>query len=356
MSQVRGCHLIGSVPLPDTETVLRQCTSALPHRLKRIPDGETGFRNLFTTWQSLMFHVSPELCVKFEYNRPVPAGEFSQQQVDEGIEKLEKAAPLDTGYDKVGIESYGVFKKLKDEGVIAKDTRFQVSMATPPNVLSPFVEAPFQARVEPLYQDALYRSMRTLQEKIPHQDLAIQIDLAVDTAFWDGFPWFKPWFGDGNMDKIKAYIVDYTVRMIGQVDKDVDVLIHNCYGDMEHRHWIEPISLASVTERGLRIFEKTPHNIDGFHVPVPKSAMDNLEKYLEPLKQLIPKFKEHNTDLYLGVIHYNDRAATDKMIAAAKNVLDYPFGVATECGMGRTPPEEIKDILQLSCEVSEPVF
>ena len=40
MAPVLGCHLVGSVPLPDAETVFRECLAALPGRLKRIPDGE----------------------------------------------------------------------------------------------------------------------------------------------------------------------------------------------------------------------------------------------------------------------------------------------------------------------------
>ncbi|KAK0842731.1 hypothetical protein LTR87_016794 [Friedmanniomyces endolithicus] len=357
MARVRGVHMVGSVPLPDTETVLRQCLASQPDRLKRIPDGETGFRGMFTTWQMLLFQASPDLCTKFVHNAPVESGEFTDEQVDAGIKTLKEAGPLETGYDTHAIESYATFKKLKEEGVIPSAVRFQVSLATPPNVLTPFVQFPFQHKVEPLYQDALYRSMRKLQDSIPHKELAIQIDMAVDTAFAEGFL-FKPWFGEGNIEKIKEYIVDYTVRMIGQVEKDVEVGLHNCYaGDMEHRHWLEPTSLAIIAERGLAIFAKSPHPINFFHCPVPKSALENLEAYLEPLKKLIPDFEKHGTDLYLGVVHYGDRAATEKMIEVAKRVLGgFPFGVATECGMGRTPAGELEGLLKMSAEVSEPVY
>ncbi|KAK4560724.1 hypothetical protein LTR86_005303 [Recurvomyces mirabilis] len=353
---VRGCHMVGSVPLPDTESVLRQCTDGQPNRLKRIPDGETGFRNLFTFWQAACFQASPDLAVKFELNKPVPSGDFTPEEVDAGIEKLKKAGPLDTKYDAVAIESYTTFKKLKDEGVLSKNTRFQVSLATPPNVLTPFVQAPFISKVEPLYQDALYRSMQKIQDAIPHDQLAIQLDLALDTAFWEGFAWLEPWFGDGNIDKVKDYIIDYVIRMIGQVHEDVELGLHNCYGDMEHRHFFEPESLEQLAERSLRIFDKTPHKINFFHAPVPLSALDKLDSYLEPLKQLVPKFKEHNTDLYLGVVHFDNAAATEKMIAAATKVLgDYPFGVGTECGWGRTPPEQIKDIMKLTTASCGPI-
>lgn len=37
-------HLIGSVPLPDSEAVFRQVAGELGPYLRRLPDGETGER------------------------------------------------------------------------------------------------------------------------------------------------------------------------------------------------------------------------------------------------------------------------------------------------------------------------
>lgn len=358
MAQVKGCHLVGSVPLSNTESVFKQCTAGLPHRLKRLPDGETGSRIAFTYFQSFIFQSSPDIMTQFVYNTPVDSRtDFTLQQLDEGIEKLKKAGPLETGYDEKAIESFHVFKKLRDEQVIPKATRFQVSVPTFANVLAPFVQKMFQPQVEPVYEEALFRAMRKIQDSIPHQDLAIQIDLAVDTAYWEGVEMFKPWFGDGNVEEVRSYIVDYVVRMIDQVDKDVEVGLHNCYGDMQHRHWLEPKSLRAVVDRALRVFDKSSHNINFFHCPVAKSAIDNLEEYFAPLRELVPMLKEHGTDLYLGLIHYDDMAATRKMMEAAQKVLDgkYEFGVATECGWGRTSPDEIEDIMKMSRDVSQPV-
>jgi len=120
---------------------------------------------------------------------------------------------------------------------------------------------------------------------------------------------------------------------------------------------MEPTSLAVIVERALRVIDQSPHPINFFHAPVPKSALDKLDEYLAPLKELFPKLKEQDTDLYLGVVHYDDIAATRKMIAAACQVLgDFPFGVATECGWGRTPPEQIDNIMKISAEVSKPML
>lgn len=125
---------------------------------------------------------------------------------------------------------------------------------------------------------------------------------------------------------------------------------------MEHRHWKEPESLQVITERGLAIFNQSVRAINYFHAPVPLSVMDKLDAYFAPLTQLIPKFKEHGTELYLGLVHYHDLEGTQTRIDAAKKAFgDFEFGVATECGWGRTPEAEIESILAISRSVSEPV-
>lgn len=237
MAPVVGCHLVGSVPLPDAETVFRQCLAALPGRLKRLPDGETGSRNYFTTFQAAVFSAYPPMLAKFKDNAPIPADTFTPEQIDEGIAALEKT-DLETGYDTHAIESYAVFKKLRDEGVIPSGIRLQVCIPPVSNVIVPFVQAPFHRRVEPIYEAALFRAIRKIQDAIPHEDLAIQLDLAVDTAFWQAtdpeslrensvLQWYAPWW-EGD---VKKYVTDYIVRMISQVDEDVEVGLHNCYGE-----------------------------------------------------------------------------------------------------------------------------
>ena len=63
MNAVTGAHLIGSVPLPDTETVFRSVARELGPYLARIPDGETGNRGRWIWWQRemLLRHPAMEL-------------------------------------------------------------------------------------------------------------------------------------------------------------------------------------------------------------------------------------------------------------------------------------------------------
>lgn len=106
---------------------MRMVCEGLPGRLKRIPDGETGSRNYFTLWQYYLFKVAPQMMVSFEDNAESAQRAFTEQEVDEGIEQLKKAG-INTGYDDAAIESYGVFKKLRDEGVIPAGVKFQVGL------------------------------------------------------------------------------------------------------------------------------------------------------------------------------------------------------------------------------------
>lgn len=118
-------------------------------------------------------------------------------------------------------------------------------------------------------------------------------------------------------------------------------------GDMEHKHFFEPPSLKIVTENLLMIKEGANRSIDWAHMPVPKDRSD--DAYFEPLQQLNGKLSD--TELFLGVVHYNDEAGTRKRIKTAGKYVSH-FGVATECGLGRTPVEQVDDIWKISRDVS----
>jgi hypothetical protein len=58
------------------------------------------------------------------------------------------------------------------------------------------------------------------------------------------------------------------------------------------------------------------------------------------------------TDFYLGLIHLTDGLeGTKRRIEAARHVVP-EFGVGTECGFGRRPPETVHELLRLHAEVA----
>jgi hypothetical protein len=68
VSAVAGAHLIGSVPLPDTETVFRSVAPELGQYLVRIPDGETGNCGRWIWWQREM--LLRHLAMEFDTDTP----------------------------------------------------------------------------------------------------------------------------------------------------------------------------------------------------------------------------------------------------------------------------------------------
>jgi hypothetical protein len=95
-------------------------------------------------------------------------------------------------------------------------------------------------------------------------------------------------------------------------------------------------------------------------MPVPKSAVERpevgLEKFLSPLKDLLPIVEKYGTEIYLGVVHEYKPDLTKQMIEAVHRVVpELKFGVATECGGGRMDWAAFEDTLKIAAEVSDAV-
>ncbi|KAI9870161.1 MAG: hypothetical protein M1830_004621, partial [Pleopsidium flavum] len=317
-----GVHLVGSVPLPSTEQVFRQACKTLPGRLRRIPDGETDKRQNFTTPQRDIFAPTPAVLRSFDGHNLSP---------EEAKNATSDIQILSTGYDDFALSSYTKFRQLRTEGVIPQGTRFQVSLPTPINTLAPFIDPGCQAAVEPVYEKALLSALRRIQDEIPAKDLAVQWDVAVEFGMLESIGFiFTPWFSP-----VKEGIMERIVRLSAAVDDKVELGYHLCYGDIQHRHFVEPKDMGLLAELANSIVEQVRHPVSWIHMPVPKDRAD--AAYFAPLKGLR---LQDSTQLYLGVVHFGDEEGTQRRIQAAKEVVK-EFGVGTECGMGRTPPEEL---------------
>jgi hypothetical protein len=82
---------------------------------------------------------------------------------------------------------------------------------------------------------------------------------------------------------------------------------------------------------------------------VPRNRSD--AAYFAPMRdlRLAPA-----TELYLGLVHHTDGVdGTLQRIATAQQVVP-AFGIATECGLGRRPPEMVRRVLRIHRHVAEP--
>ena len=329
-------HFIGSICLPDQRTATEYICYALSSRLRRISDGETGKRCNFVMFQRDVFNDSPFV------KGPFPPGSSSSKAPD--ILPGPDAPPVKLSpveYDDYAIAGYFRFCNLRAQGVIPKGVRFQVSLPTPINVLA-LVEPLWRAIVEPMYEKALLAALRRIQDHIPARDLAIQWDLAQEFAFLEGAASTPAWF-----TPVKEGILQRVLRLTDAVDDGVAMGFHLCYRDLGHRHFVEPRDTALLVEVGNAILKGAKRSVDWIHLPVPKSRVD--AAYFAPLEQL----ELADAELYLGLLHADDEDGTRERIKAATEFVRI-FGLATECGLGRSSLAELDSILEIAERVTGP--
>src|SRR5437016_13399602 len=116
-------HFVGSIPLPDAETVFRTLAAAVGPQLKRLPDGETGIRKTWIRFLQQVLADNPAI----EVASDLPPFKFTQWdgKVLREIPRLRvkpgmtpDPASFKTGYAEMAIESWQLFKRLQGEGVI----------------------------------------------------------------------------------------------------------------------------------------------------------------------------------------------------------------------------------------------
>jgi hypothetical protein len=333
-----GAHLVGSVPLPDSESVFRTLTTALGPHLRRIPDGETGERRRWIFFQSVMLKHHPAM----EEDPTVPP--FALRQWDGKLLRemalLRFRADVDpqhvtfeTGYAPAALASYDVFRRLHAELVIPPGVRFQVCLPTPMASAFMYVSPAARDAYVPAYERALRRALGDIVAAIPHAQLAIQWDVCQEVLLYEGF------FPDRPAD-YKRRIVAELARLGDAVPDGVEMGYHLCYGSPADEHLVMPKDTAIMVEIANAVRAELTRRIDFLHLPVPQDRAD--ADYVRPLAGLAGF---DDTELYLGLIHHNDRIGDLTRINAARKVVG-SFGVASECGWGRTDPTRLSGLLE----------
>jgi hypothetical protein len=334
-----GAHLVGSVPLANAEEVFRTASSILGDRLHRIPDGETGVRTNWIGWQVAFFEKNSA----FELIPPEPEAYAMLPRFKLRSDASSKLIFDNIGYADAAIASYAIFSQLKQAGIIPTHCRFQVSLPTPIASVVAFVMPEDMAAVEPAYEAEMLHELDRISAAIPHNELAIQWDVAVEFGILEGV---LPSF----LSDSKTEILTRLIRLGNSVQSDIEMGYHLCYGDAGHQHFKQPEDSSKLVEVANAVSAGVTRTINWIHLPVPRERTD--DAYFAPLKNL----KLHKeTELYLGLVHYTDGTEGTKQRIATAEMYVSEFGVATECGLGRRPAETIPNLLRIHSEVSTPI-
>jgi len=131
------------------------------------------------------------------------------------------------------------------------------------------------------------------------------------------------------------------------VPSGIELGYHLCYGSPADEHMVLPKDMGIMVEMTNAIVASVKRPIQFFHMPVVKARTD--DAYFAPLEKL--KLKPE-TELYLGLIHYNDAGGDAARLAAARRHARVD-GIGTECGMARGDPARLPALLAAHARVVE---
>jgi len=336
----RDVHLVGSVPGENAAAVFEKVSAALGPHLKRIPDGETGERADWIVWLEPVFANSPALEKSDELFQ---LHSVATPRIRYRLKPGRSAADVrfdNLFYADIAERSYQDFARLKREGKIPARCRFQIDLVPAHSVIWLFLQDELHAPLDPVYNDALKREIDKIALRLPHDQIAIQFDVA--SAVFARLERNDRSSYGGSKDETRQTFGRILIDLASHVPADIELLFHFCYGDSNHKHVVEPTDMADMVAMANRLTDGIERPIQLIHMPVPRDRSD--AAYFAPLRGLSLR---PETALALGLVHYTDglEGTRRRMDTARQFIASY--AVATECGFGRRAPETIPELLRL---------
>ena len=342
-------HFNGSVNLADAQSVMREIAARVRSGLRRIPDGETGDRGNWIFFQLQKFLRSPSLVPA----RPLEAAPGDYEQIPQvrladGADAAQMSWP-DPGYADAYLGSYATFAALRGQGVIPGGVRFQVEYPTPLASISAYVVPGQQQMLLGSCERAMFADLDRLLGAIPHQEVAVQWDVAVE------FGILEESFAPGGSRAFEA-ITAGLARCVDQVPAEVPAGLHLCYGDYGHQHFKQPGSRALQVRvlNAVTAAARRPVSFVSFTVPQDQRA----QRYFAPLTELAA---DPGTELNFALVPYHPADQAPGTTAEQIRLIDAAlaagpggsraWGICTECGMGRVDRDDIPVLPDLHREI-----
>lgn len=333
--------LVGSVPLDTVEAVMTEFGGALGRYLPAMPDGEVGERRswvnrlcyqLFNGHADLETLKRPKPVDGLEQLLPRTRDDSWQFRVRPGADRVRFGNPgTRLGYARDAVASYFVFKTLRASGLLPAELRFQISIPMVNSVVRPlyFPDAQDLDRVRPGFEESLAAEIDVICTRIPHRDLAIQWDMAWEIQAVSGAA------KDVRRESDIATHVAPVARLSRRLPDGVALGFHFCFGTFGGWPAFAPATLGPTVDLANASVEAAGRRVDWVHIPVLNTTDEN---FYAPLAGLAAQ----GADVYLGAIH--SLPTLKARLDVARQFLPR-FGLAAYCGFGRTPPEQMPQIL-----------
>lgn len=339
--------LVGSIPLETEEQVLLTCGHTVGNFVPCLSDGEPGDRSYWIAYLAYrFFHGNPGVET---LHRPPPINGIAQWKptsienfwkfkVKPGVKEVQFD---DLGYATEAIDSYRIFRRLREAGDIPQDVRFMVCLPFPNSAIDCHFRDPADYPIiKPAYEAGIRREIKKMLEKIPAQDLVLQWDVCVELLDIAGvLPWLPA-------DNKFARNVEPIPRLSHDIPEEVLLGYHFCYGTLGGWPMVKFKDLELCVKLSNEAVAKSGRRVDFVHMPATRKCD---EAYFQPLRDL----KIGDTKVYLGIIHDTDgvEGFQKRLMMARKHLSD--FGVASVCGYGRCPVEDVPRVLEVHRAAAE---
>ena len=348
--------LVGSLPFDAAEDAFRAAALELDGHVACLPDGEVGPRiNWVGMLAALVFTEHPDI----EETMAPPAHELEQPEREGERAPVEDLDGIwnfrvrpgrsvrfdDLRYGDFAIDSYGSFRRLRDEGTIPAGVRFQVCIPAPHSAIDGFFEDASQwPELYAAYLDGVRREIAKMLTTIPADDLAIQWDAAwefVDMAMGER-NYFKFWPKLTAEEKFQRHAEQLDGLWQGIPDETL-LGFHWCYGTWGGWPMTAMPNLELCVRMSNEAKRRTGRRLDWVHMPVVRQPD---EAFFAPLDGL----DVGDTRVFLGMVHHTDTIEDfrRRRDLARKHLAS--FGIGSVCGYGRVEPELLPEILRIHAQ------
>ncbi len=331
--------LVGSVPLDTAEEVFRAFGPALGGHLPFIPDGEIGERRYWIdgfAYRALCGHRELET-IHYPQARADGVEEWRPQGIHDefkfrlrpGVQRLRFGDPgWRLGYTRDAVNSYFVFKTLRNEGVIPEHMRFQVCLPLVWSAIAGFFpDADEHPKVIPGATEAFRDEVAEMVRQIPPDDLAIQWDLAIENRFIEPLLAMGDISGARDMAKKMA---EPMAEIGAVIPPEVKLGHHSCFGTLNGWPSRQPPSLLGTVLVLNEVIAAGGRPVDFLHFP---TIATSGEEFFRPLEDL----NVEDARVYVGAIHHmHDAGGLKAQLLAVKKFVPQ-FGLGAPCGFGRVP-------------------
>jgi hypothetical protein len=325
--------LVGSLPADSAESAFRDGAELFGDLVAALPDGETGPRAAWVGYERERLvrpHPDVETVAVTESPTGIPrhAYETPVFRIRGGVTDLrwDSWPRIDDA-----IESYGLFRRLRDEGAIPSHLRFQVCLPFPSSALNGFkahfaADYPIASRA---FEDLVKRELKRLTVEIPSDELAIQWDVCYEVLDLEGV---IAWTAGDAWERFAGPVE----RLTTLIPEEALVGYHLCYGTFPEWPMYEARDMDLLVRMANHAVANSGRRVDWLHLTGPRYLRSEDERFFRPLSDLRPG----DASVFLGIVLPLDGVPGLRRRHRTASRFLSDFGVAMYCGFGRQPGKD----------------